>query len=174
MVESTESGRTGSAGGSDSTNPAAEPVRPELADLLARRSLLADDARADAVAARHAQGRRTAGENLDRLLDPGSWVEYGALAVAGQRGPGEVGDRRALGRGLGGDPDRVRVVASGSRGRCDTGARPCRAGAQRQPDQDDGDAAAAAHQHSGSVPPHLQRARSWAGRTCGVVARAPA
>jgi len=69
MVESTESGRTGSAGGSDSTNPAAEPVRSELADLLARRSLLADDARADAVAARHAQGRRTAGENLDRLLD---------------------------------------------------------------------------------------------------------
>ena len=34
--------------------------------------------------ARHAKGRRTARENLDDLLDPGSFVEYGPLIYAAQ------------------------------------------------------------------------------------------
>ncbi len=58
--------------------------------LLARRALLADAARPDMVAARHAQGRRTARENIAALFDDGSFVEYGAFAVAAQR------SRRAL------------------------------------------------------------------------------
>ena len=38
-----------------------------------------------AVARRHAAGQRTARENIADLVDAGSFVEYGALAVAAQR-----------------------------------------------------------------------------------------
>ena len=38
-----------------------------------------DPARPDAVEQRHDRGHRTARENLDDLLDPGSFVEYGPL-----------------------------------------------------------------------------------------------
>jgi acetyl-CoA carboxylase carboxyltransferase component len=37
------------------------------------------------VARRHAAGGRTARENVTDLVDPGSWVEYGRLAIAAQR-----------------------------------------------------------------------------------------
>jgi acetyl-CoA carboxylase carboxyltransferase component len=37
------------------------------------------------VAKRHATGRRTARENVEDLCDAGSFVEYGALAIAAQR-----------------------------------------------------------------------------------------
>jgi acetyl-CoA carboxylase carboxyltransferase component len=37
------------------------------------------------VAKRHAQGQRTARENIADLCDEGSFIEYGALAVAAQR-----------------------------------------------------------------------------------------
>ncbi len=69
-------------------SPAEDPdaVRPDLAELLARRALLLDAARPDAVAGRHQRGRRTARENLDDLCDPGSFTEYGGFAVAAQRG----------------------------------------------------------------------------------------
>ncbi len=56
-----------------------------LAHLQARRALLSDAARPEAVARRHARGRRTARENVADLLDPGSLAEYGAFAVAAQR-----------------------------------------------------------------------------------------
>ena len=59
--------------------------RPELDELHARRALLADDARPDMVRTRHAQGRRTARENIAALFDADSFVEYGAFAVAAQR-----------------------------------------------------------------------------------------
>ncbi|MEZ5155083.1 MAG: carboxyl transferase domain-containing protein [Solirubrobacterales bacterium] len=65
-------------------------VRPELAELRERKALLEDDARQDAVAKRHASGRRTARENLADLVDPGSFVEYGGLAIAAQRARREV------------------------------------------------------------------------------------
>lgn len=61
------------------------PTRADLARLLDRRARLLDAARPDAVAARRARGRRTARENLDDLVDPGSFVEYGGLAIAAQR-----------------------------------------------------------------------------------------
>ena len=64
---------------------AATAERADLAELRDRRALLGDEARADDVARRHAAGRRTARENLADLVDAGSWVEYGGLAVAAQR-----------------------------------------------------------------------------------------
>jgi acetyl-CoA carboxylase carboxyltransferase component len=63
---------------------------PELAELQARRALLADSARPEMARTRHAQGRRTARENIAALFDADSFVEYGAFAVAAQR------SRRAL------------------------------------------------------------------------------
>lgn len=65
--------------------PGAPATRPELERLQRRRALLDDTARPDAVARRHAQGLRTARENVADLLDAGSLCEYGALAVAAQR-----------------------------------------------------------------------------------------
>jgi acetyl/propionyl-CoA carboxylase alpha subunit/acetyl-CoA carboxylase carboxyltransferase component len=60
-------------------------IRPDLAEVLARRGLGDDAARPDAVARRRKTGQRTARENLDDLLDPGSFVEYGGFAIAAQR-----------------------------------------------------------------------------------------
>ncbi len=59
--------------------------RPSLLALQARQALLADAARPQARQARHDQGRRMARENVAELLDPGSFTEYGAFAVAAQR-----------------------------------------------------------------------------------------
>lgn len=61
-------------------------IRPDLQDVRDRLALCADEARPAAIARRHAGGKRTARENVDDLCDPGSFVEYGALAVAAQRG----------------------------------------------------------------------------------------
>ena len=44
-----------------------------------------DAARPEAKAKRHALGLRTARENIADLCDDGSFIEYGALAVAAQR-----------------------------------------------------------------------------------------
>ena len=59
--------------------------RASLQALQARRSQTQDAARPEAVARRHAAGRRMARENIAALLDGGSFTEYGALAVAAQR-----------------------------------------------------------------------------------------
>ena len=59
--------------------------RRELRELRARLARGSDAQRAAAVAKRHARGFRTARENLEDLIDPGSFSEYGALAVAAQR-----------------------------------------------------------------------------------------
>jgi acetyl-CoA carboxylase carboxyltransferase component len=80
----------GSGPASGAEAPAAAAVRPELAELLDRLALTADAARPDAVARRRATGQRTARENVADLCDPGSFIEYGALAYAAQR------SRRAL------------------------------------------------------------------------------
>lgn len=70
-------------------------VRPDLAEVHRRHALTRDDARPDAVARRHARGGRTARENVADLVDPGSLVEYGALAVAAQRGRRSLEDLMA-------------------------------------------------------------------------------
>ncbi|MBN8510548.1 MAG: biotin carboxylase [Burkholderiales bacterium] len=59
--------------------------RPDLQRVLERKRRLDDAQRPDAIAKRHAQGGRSARENVADLLDPGSMLEYGALAVAAQR-----------------------------------------------------------------------------------------
>ena len=74
--------------------PAVTTIRPELAEARARHALTLDAARPAAVAKRHALGLRTARENIDDLCDPGSFVEYGALAVAAQSRRRDVDDLR--------------------------------------------------------------------------------
>ncbi len=63
----------------------------ELRQLLAATE---DQARPEAVASRRAKGHRTARENLDDLCDPGSFIEYGQLAIAAQRGRRSEDDLR--------------------------------------------------------------------------------
>src|SRR5262249_6221413 len=62
-----------------------DEVRGDLAEAMRRQELTRDAARPDAVARRRATGQRTARENVADLCDPGSFVEYGALAIAAQR-----------------------------------------------------------------------------------------
>ena len=70
--------------------PQATPARPttalraDLQEVLARHASTLDAQRPDAVAKRHARGQRTARENIADLCDAGSFIEYGALAVAAQ------------------------------------------------------------------------------------------
>lgn len=59
--------------------------RADLARLRERERFLLDAARPEAIAKRHALGLRTARENIADLCDEGSFLEYGALAVAAQR-----------------------------------------------------------------------------------------
>jgi acetyl-CoA carboxylase carboxyltransferase component len=68
------------------------PERQDLRDLLARRALTEDEARAEAVDKRHSAGGRTARENLADLVDAGSFVEYGRFAIAAQRQRRELQD----------------------------------------------------------------------------------
>ena len=72
------------------TVPAAPPPDPrqpraDLRSLFDRRAQIDDAARPDALARRHAQGGRSARENVADLLDADSLLEYGAHAVAAQR-----------------------------------------------------------------------------------------
>jgi acetyl-CoA carboxylase carboxyltransferase component len=61
-----------------------DEIRPDLQRLREREAFTLDARRPEAVAKRHAQGQRTARENIADLCDPGSFIEYGALAVAAQ------------------------------------------------------------------------------------------
>ncbi|GAA3938034.1 carboxyl transferase domain-containing protein [Actinomadura viridis] len=61
-------------------------IRADLAEVRRRHEIGLDGARPEAVARRHARGRRTARENIGDLCDPETFTEYGALAVAAQRG----------------------------------------------------------------------------------------
>jgi acetyl/propionyl-CoA carboxylase alpha subunit/acetyl-CoA carboxylase carboxyltransferase component len=62
-----------------------EYIRPDLAEVMQRHEILLDAARPAAVARRRKTNQRTARENVEDLCDPGSFVEYGGLAVAAQR-----------------------------------------------------------------------------------------
>ncbi len=71
----------------EAAEPAPQPVSAVRADLQKLQDRLAftqDAQRPEAVAKRHATGLRTARENIADLCDEGSFVEYGALAVAAQ------------------------------------------------------------------------------------------
>jgi acetyl-CoA carboxylase carboxyltransferase component len=60
-------------------------VRGDLAEVFERHRLGLDEARPDAVAKRHGRGHRTARENVDDLVDEGTFVEYGPTVIAAQR-----------------------------------------------------------------------------------------
>ncbi len=62
-----------------------DAIRPDLAEVLARRALTRDENRPDAVARRRKTRQRTARENVADLVDPGTFVEYGPLIIAAQR-----------------------------------------------------------------------------------------
>jgi acetyl/propionyl-CoA carboxylase alpha subunit/acetyl-CoA carboxylase carboxyltransferase component len=78
--------RTGAgAQGGAVTDLDLDRARADLDEVRRRHLLTRDEGRPAAVAKRHKQNRRTARENIADLVDPGSFVEYGALAVAAQR-----------------------------------------------------------------------------------------
>jgi acetyl/propionyl-CoA carboxylase alpha subunit/acetyl-CoA carboxylase carboxyltransferase component len=60
-------------------------IRPDLAAVIERHRGTLDAGRPNAVARRRKTGQRSARENVDDLLDPGSFIEYGGLAVAARR-----------------------------------------------------------------------------------------
>ena len=62
-----------------------DAIRPDLAEVLERQALARDARRPEAVERRRRTGQRTARENVDDLVDPGSFIEYGALVVAARR-----------------------------------------------------------------------------------------
>ena len=70
--------------------PAASGPRADLAEVLARHERGSDAARPEAVARRRQRGQRTARENVESLVDPGSFVEYGPLVLAAQRSRRDV------------------------------------------------------------------------------------
>ncbi|HWA88693.1 MAG TPA: carboxyl transferase domain-containing protein [Rhizomicrobium sp.] len=62
-----------------------DTIRADLAEANARHAFGYDENRPEAVARRRKTNQRTARENLADLVDPGSFIEYGALAFAAQK-----------------------------------------------------------------------------------------
>jgi acetyl/propionyl-CoA carboxylase alpha subunit/acetyl-CoA carboxylase carboxyltransferase component len=79
--------RTGASSDGESATAAVDldQSRADLDEVRQRHLLTLDEGREAAVAKRHKRGRRTARENIADLTDAGSFVEYGALAIAAQR-----------------------------------------------------------------------------------------
>ena len=73
---------SGTAANAEAADP--DAIRPDLADMLARQAFGFDANRPKAVAKRRQTNHRTARENIAALVDPGSFIEYGSLAVAAQ------------------------------------------------------------------------------------------
>jgi acetyl-CoA carboxylase carboxyltransferase component len=59
--------------------------RADLAEVVERHAIGHDERRPEAVARRRATSQRTTRENVEDLCDDGTFVEYGALALAAQR-----------------------------------------------------------------------------------------
>ncbi len=59
-------------------------IRADLQRVIDRHARALDAARPEAIAKRHVRGQRTARENIADLCDEGSFIEYGALAIAAQ------------------------------------------------------------------------------------------
>jgi acetyl-CoA carboxylase carboxyltransferase component len=62
-----------------------DAIRADLGEVQARHARVLDAARPEAVERRRKTGQRTVRENVDDLVDPASFIEYGALALAAQR-----------------------------------------------------------------------------------------
>jgi acetyl/propionyl-CoA carboxylase alpha subunit/acetyl-CoA carboxylase carboxyltransferase component len=67
-------------------------IRHDLAELNARHAITRDENRPGAVERRRKTNQRTARENIAQLVDQGSFVEYGSLAIAAQRRRRQVDD----------------------------------------------------------------------------------
>ncbi|MBT6681623.1 MAG: carbamoyl-phosphate synthase large subunit [Chloroflexi bacterium] len=78
------SGEVGDEGDiADAIDP--DYIRPDLELLYERRAFTLDENRPDAVERRRRFGYRTARENIDDLVDEGTFVEFGPIVVAAQR-----------------------------------------------------------------------------------------
>lgn len=75
----------GNTTAADSADVDLDRPRADLDEVRHRHLLTLDEGRPEAIRKRHNKNRRSARENIDDLIDPGSFVEYGALAVAAQR-----------------------------------------------------------------------------------------
>lgn len=67
-------------------------IRPDLAELIERHAITLDENRPASVERRRKTNQRTARENIAHLVDEGSFVEYGSLAIAAQRRRRKVDD----------------------------------------------------------------------------------
>ena len=67
-----------------------KPIRPDLAEVIHRHAFGLDENRPAVMAKRQEKNQRTARANVEDLYDTGSFIEYGALAIAAQR------ERRSL------------------------------------------------------------------------------
>ena len=89
IVEDPPSAEGDATGGSGGAEPPrgriADRARADLRAIIARHHRASDEGRPEAIAARHAAGKRTARENIAALCDTGTFVEYGPLVVAAQR-----------------------------------------------------------------------------------------
>ena len=57
-------------------------IRPDLEEVIRRHAWTLDEKRPEATARRHERGYRMPRENIDRLVDPGSFQEYWPLLAA--------------------------------------------------------------------------------------------
>ena len=71
-------------------------VRPDLAEVISRHAFTLDENRPDVVAKRKEKNQRTARANVLDICDEGSFIEYGALAIAAQRGSRKLDDLLAV------------------------------------------------------------------------------
>ncbi len=62
-----------------------DAIRPDLQEVRERHAIGLDESRPEAVARRRSSGQRTVRENIAELCDADSFIEYGALTLAGQR-----------------------------------------------------------------------------------------
>jgi acetyl/propionyl-CoA carboxylase alpha subunit/acetyl-CoA carboxylase carboxyltransferase component len=69
----------------ETVNGDLDRIRPDLAEVMERWRVTLDEARPQAVERRRNRDQRTARENIDDLIDPGTFLEYGAFALAAQR-----------------------------------------------------------------------------------------
>jgi acetyl-CoA carboxylase carboxyltransferase component len=77
-------GESAAAGDGPAASVDPDAIRDDLVAVRERHALGLDEARPDAVARRRERGQRTARENLDDLVDDGTFVEYGPLIFAAQ------------------------------------------------------------------------------------------
>lgn len=90
--------RVGKEIGGKASTPRAG-VRPDLEETQRAKVATLDQARPEAVAQQRARGRMTAREVVDALLDPHSFVEYGALAQPAVEGMAGAADGLVMGTG---------------------------------------------------------------------------